>query len=129
MCDSEFRVLLPIVPHVYIGAKTATMKYSTKEGSQGKQPTVPELREECRRRGLSNFWKLRKAGLISLLKGVMIFCARCALVDSHFLTFHRIALFATCRVDGCFLPTLMPPTNPPTVLGNRWLGSRVEIFF
>ncbi|CAM9856224.1 unnamed protein product, partial [Laminaria digitata] len=50
------------------GEVTATDRDST-NGSHSKKSTVPELREECRRRGLRNFWNLRKAGLLSLLKG------------------------------------------------------------
>lgn len=52
------------------GEATTTDTPPTSTGSQGKGPTVPELRDECRRRGLRNFGKLRKAELIILLKGM-----------------------------------------------------------
>lgn len=55
------------------GEVTATIKASTSTSRQRKGPTVPELRDECRRRGLRNYGKLRKAELINLLKGMETF--------------------------------------------------------
>eukprot|EP00904_Undaria_pinnatifida_P010227 jgi/Undpi1/6334/HiC_scaffold_20.g08817.m1 len=52
------------------GDATPSENFSTKKGSRSKDQTVLELRQECSRRGLRNFWKLKKAGLISLLKGM-----------------------------------------------------------
>lgn len=44
-------------------------KGSDARSSGRKSPSVAELREECRQRGLTNYGKLKKDDLVLLLKG------------------------------------------------------------
>lgn len=44
--------------------------------SPGKGPTVAELREECKQRGLKNYSKLNKKELILFLKGTSLVQSR-----------------------------------------------------